>query len=64
MTRAIGQIRPLLAGRAGALSNGLRRRTLANVIAYATSEGVPCDWTPPRSESADPASVDRVAKPS
>ncbi|MGC9669699.1 transposase family protein [Planosporangium sp. 12N6] len=35
VTRAIGQIRPLLAGRGCALPSGVRLRTLADVFAYA-----------------------------
>lgn len=40
VTRAIGQIRPLLAGRGCALPGGIRLRTLADVFAYAAAEGV------------------------
>jgi hypothetical protein len=40
VTRAIGQIRPLLAGRGCALPSGVRLRTLADVVAYAAAEGV------------------------
>jgi hypothetical protein len=40
VTRAIGQVRPLLAGRGCALPSGIRLRTLADVFAYAAAEGV------------------------
>jgi hypothetical protein len=40
VTRAIGQLRPLLAGRGCATPTGVRLRTLADVFAYATAEGV------------------------
>ena len=40
VTRAIGQVRPLLANRGCALSDGVRLRTLADVFAYAAAEGV------------------------
>ena len=40
VTRAIGQIRPLLAGRGCARPSGIRLRTLADVFAYAAAEGV------------------------
>jgi hypothetical protein len=40
VTRAIGQIRPLLANRGCALPTGIRLRTLADVFAYAAAEGV------------------------
>src|SRR5690348_4555102 len=40
VTRAIGQIRPLLANRGCALPSGIRLRTLADVVAYAAAEGV------------------------
>jgi hypothetical protein len=40
VTRAIGQIRPLLAARGFATSTGTRLHTLADVFAYATAEGV------------------------
>src|SRR5690349_18378963 len=40
VTRAIGQIRPLLATRGCALPSGIRLRTLADVFAYAAAEGV------------------------
>jgi hypothetical protein len=37
VTRAIGQVRPLLAGRGCALPSGIRLRTLADVFAYAAA---------------------------
>ncbi|MFI2652743.1 transposase family protein [Micromonospora fulviviridis] len=40
VTRAIGQVRPLLAGRGFARPSGVRLRTLADVFAYAAAEGV------------------------
>ena len=40
VTRAIGQVRPLLAGRGCALASGVRLRTLADVFSYAAAEGV------------------------
>jgi hypothetical protein len=40
VTRAIGQVRPLLAGRGCALPCGIWLRTLADVFAYAAAEGV------------------------
>jgi hypothetical protein len=42
ITRAVGEIRPLLAARGFAVpgTNGLRLRTLADVFAYAAAEGV------------------------
>jgi hypothetical protein len=40
VTRAIGQVRPLLAGRGCALPSGIRLRTLADVFAYAAADGV------------------------
>lgn len=40
VTRAIGQVRPLLAGRGCATATGVRLRTLADVFAYAAAEGV------------------------
>lgn len=40
VTRAIGQVRPLLAGRGCAVASGVRLRTLADVFAYAAAEGV------------------------
>ncbi len=40
VTRAVGQVRPLLAGRGCALSTGIRLRTLADVFAYAAAEGL------------------------
>jgi hypothetical protein len=40
VTRAIGQVRPLLANRGCALPSGVRLRTLADVVAYAAAEGV------------------------
>jgi hypothetical protein len=40
VTRAIGQVRPLLADRGCALPSGVRLRTLADVVAYAAAEGV------------------------
>jgi hypothetical protein len=40
ITRAIGQLRPLLADRGCALPSGIRLRTLADVFAYAAAEGV------------------------
>jgi hypothetical protein len=40
VTRAIGQVRPLLANRGCALPTGVRLHTLADVFAYATAEGV------------------------
>ncbi len=40
VTRAIGQVRPLLADRGCALPSGVRLRTLADVFAYAAAEGV------------------------
>jgi hypothetical protein len=40
ITRAIGQVRPLLANRGCALPSGVRLRTLADVVAYAAAEGV------------------------
>ena len=40
VTRAIGQLRPLLAGRGCALPSGVRLRTLADVFAFAAAEGV------------------------
>jgi hypothetical protein len=40
VTRAVGQIRPLLANRGCALPSGIRLRTLADVVAYAAAEGV------------------------
>lgn len=40
VTRAIGQVRPLLANRGCALPSGIRLRTLADVFAYAAAEGV------------------------
>ncbi|MFC6018014.1 transposase family protein [Plantactinospora solaniradicis] len=40
VTRAIGQVRPLLAGRGYARPSGVRLRTLADVFAYAATEGV------------------------
>jgi hypothetical protein len=40
VTRAIGQVRPLLANRGCALPDGVRLRTLADVFAYAAAEGV------------------------
>lgn len=42
ITRAVGEIRPLLAARGFAVPGkpGLRLRTLADVFAYATAEGV------------------------
>jgi hypothetical protein len=40
ITRAIGQLRPLLAGRGCAVASGIRLRTLADVFAYAAAEGV------------------------
>ena len=40
VTRAISQLRPLLAGRGCAVATGVRLRTLADVFAYAAAEGV------------------------
>lgn len=40
VTRAIGQIRPLLANRGFATPSGLRLRTLADVFAYAAAENI------------------------
>lgn len=40
ITRAIGQVRPLLAGRGYAVPSGVRLHTLADVFAYAAAEGV------------------------
>jgi hypothetical protein len=40
ITRAIGQIRPLLAGRGCAVPSGVRLHTLADVFAYAAAEKV------------------------
>jgi hypothetical protein len=40
ITRAIGQIRPLLAARGFATPGGVRLHTLADVFAYAATEGV------------------------
>jgi hypothetical protein len=40
VTRAIGQVRPLLASRGCARASGVRLRTLADVFAYAAEEGV------------------------
>ncbi|MEV6600120.1 transposase family protein [Actinoplanes sp. NPDC051346] len=40
VTRAIGQIRPLLADRGCAVATGVRLRTLADVFVYAAAEGV------------------------
>jgi hypothetical protein len=40
VTRAIGQVRPLLANRGFAAPTGVRLRTLADVFAYAAAEGV------------------------
>jgi len=40
ITRAIGQVRPLLANRGCALPSGVTLRTLADVVAYAAAEGV------------------------
>lgn len=40
VTRALGQVRPLLAGRGCAVATGVRLRTLADVFAYAAAEGV------------------------
>ena len=40
VTRAIGQLRPLLAGRGCALPSGIRLRTLADVFAYAAVQQV------------------------
>jgi hypothetical protein len=40
VTRAIGQVRPLLANRGCALPSGVRLRALADVFAYAAAEGV------------------------
>lgn len=40
VTRAIGQVRPLLAGRGFAWPSGIRLHTLADVFAYAAAEGV------------------------
>jgi hypothetical protein len=47
VTRAIGQVRPLLANRGFATATGVRLRTLADVFAYAAAEGVilRCDAT-------------------
>jgi hypothetical protein len=40
VTRAISQLRPLLAGRGCATPAGVRPRTLADAFAYASAEGV------------------------
>jgi hypothetical protein len=40
VTRAIGQVRPLLAGRGFATPAGVRLHTLADVFAYAATEGL------------------------
>jgi hypothetical protein len=40
ITRAIGQIRPLLAARGFAVGDGVRLHTLADVFAYAAAEGI------------------------
>jgi hypothetical protein len=40
VTRAIGQVRPLLASRGFARPSGIRLHTLADVFAYAAAEGV------------------------
>lgn len=40
ITRAIGQVRPLLAARGCATPSGARLRTLADVFAYAAAEGI------------------------
>ena len=40
VTRAIGQVRPLLARRGCARPSGIRLKTLADVFAYAAAEGV------------------------
>jgi hypothetical protein len=40
VTRAIGQVRPLLAGRGCATPTGVRLRTLADLFAYAAAEGL------------------------
>jgi hypothetical protein len=40
VTRAIGQIRPLLANRGFATSSGVRLRSLPDVFAYAAAEGI------------------------
>lgn len=40
VTRAVGEIRPLLAARGFATPTGVRLRTLADVFAYADAEGV------------------------
>nr|WP_244218578.1 transposase family protein [Streptomyces corchorusii] len=55
VTRAIGEVRTLLAERGCAVPYrpGLRLRTLTDVFAHAQAEGVSsCGWTPPRSRSA------------
>jgi hypothetical protein len=54
VTKAIGEIRPLLAARGFATSTGFRLRTLADVFAYAQAEGVRLGWAAPKSRSADP----------
>lgn len=40
VTRAIGQVRPLLAGRGFATPTGVRLHTIADVFAYAAAEGI------------------------
>ncbi len=65
VTRAIGEVRPLLAQRGFAVPGqpGLRLRTLADVVAYANACGWSCAWThrdpdpPPPRPPTRPAGV-------
>lgn len=56
ITRAVGQIRALLAERRCTTPDrpGVRLRTMGDVFAYARAEGVDRDWTPLRRRSAGP----------
>jgi hypothetical protein len=53
VSRAIAEVRPLLARRGFTTPTGVRLRTLADVFAYAQAEGSGYALTAPRSKSAD-----------
>jgi hypothetical protein len=64
VTRAVREIRPLLAARGFAVPHrpGLRLRTLADVFAYASPAASSSASTAPRSRSAAPASADPAGR--
>src|SRR4051794_28608553 len=52
ITRAVGEVRPLLAERGCTVEGGIRLRTLADVVAHLAPAGSSACWMPPRSECA------------